>query len=194
MVLSTINDLCHNINFQESLIHPKDAICYPIDRSQVKPIIITDVAKTVKEGKSYIVLDSNETVLLEDLLHFESYANMEKGLLRDIFDLDSLQHHQLITSKFIKRIKIYTDKNSVSNDYIDILFSEPSPLQEADFESLNDIQKIDVVLELCKGKMGEQGTTCSLHSKLDQFSVFAGRNPLKVAQGIYTDTNIIKVA
>ena len=31
--------------------------------------------------------------------------------------------------------------------------------------------------------MGAKGTHCNPHRKLDQFSVFAGRNPLKVATG-----------
>ena len=31
--------------------------------------------------------------------------------------------------------------------------------------------------------MGAKGTRCNLHKKLDQFSVFAGRNPLKGATG-----------
>ena len=45
------------------------------------------------------------------------------------------------------------------------------------------------VFRLWKEEKGAEGTR-NLHKKLDQFSVFAGRNPLKVATGICIIVNI----
>ena len=181
MVMSTKNELCRKVEMAESLIHPKDTVDYPIDITQAKCVSIKDVAQTIKEGKEFVVLENNETLSLKELLHFEPYANMEESLLRELFE-DPSQHHQAISDEVINRI---TKCACLSiDDYCAII--EPL-LQQVVTSNASDgeINKLSQVLRLWREEMGPDGTCCSLHRKLDEYSVFAGRNPLKVAQGMW---------
>ena len=49
---------------------------------------ITDVAQTVKEGGRFVVLEKNQTLELEKLLHFEPYAMLGERILWELFDDD----------------------------------------------------------------------------------------------------------
>ena len=180
-VLSTKNEFCPKVEMSESLIHPKDIIDYPIDITQVKCVSIKDVAQTVKEGKEFVVLESNETLSLKELLHFEPYANMEESLLRELFE-DPSQHHQAISDKVINRIAKRAHVNV--DDHCAII--EPLLQQVATSNASNgEVNKLSQVLRLWREEMGPDGTCCRLHRQLDKYSVFAGRSPLKVAQGMW---------
>ena len=181
MVLSTKNELCRKVEMCESLIHPKDTVNYPIDITPAKCVGIKDVAQTVKEGKAFIVLDNNESLSLKELLHFEPYANMEHSLLRELFE-DPSQHHHVISDKVINRIAKCARMNI--DDYCAVI--EPLLLQPATSNASDgEVNKLSQVLRLWREEMGPDGTCCRLHHQFDLYSVFAGRNPLKVAQGMW---------
>ena len=182
MVLSTKNEFCRKLEMRESLIHPKDTIDYPIDITQAKCVNIKDVAQTVKEGKEFVLLENNKTLSLKELLHFEPYANMEESLLRELYE-DTSQHHQAISDHMIYRIAECAHMNT---DNYNAIF-KPSQLKLASCTTTpGDVHKLAQILQLWKEKMGPDGTCCRLHCQLDLYSVFAGRNPLKVAQGTCT--------
>ena len=189
-VMLTKNEFCPKVEMSESLIHPKDTIDYPIDITQAKCVGIKDVAQTIKEGKEFVVLENNETLSLKELLYFEPYANMEESLLRELYE-DPLQHHQAISDHLIYYIAERTHVNV--DDYNTIL--KPSQLKLASCTTTPAVHKLAQILRLWKEKMGTDGTCCCLHRQLDQYSVFAGRNPLKVAQGTWplVFTNILTV-
>ena len=180
-MLAIKSELCRKVLVQESLIIPKDAVSYPLDLTQVTAVNIVDVAQTIKEGKKFVVLEKQQTLRLEELLHFDPYANLGEVLLQELFNEDNPEHHQQITDEFIYRISEHMyDK---TDDHITIF--KPSPLRLTNLTTPpGDIHKLAQVFRLWKEEMGAKGTCCNLHKKLDQFSVFAGRNPLKVATGI----------
>ena len=183
-VLSTKNELCPKIEMKEFVIHPKDAVEYPIDGTQSKCVSIKDVAQTVKEGKELVVLDNRETLSLKELLHFEPYASMKEQLLQELYE-DSSQHHHEVSDDMNIRITECAHENI--DDYVAIL--EPSPLKLATCATMpGDIHKLAHVLRLWREKMGPNGTRCRLHRLLDQHSIFAGRSPLDVAKGKSTCT------
>ena len=180
-VLSTKNELCRKVEMAESLIHPKDTVDYPIDITQVKCVSIKDVAQTVKEGKELVVLNNRERFHVEELLHFEPYANMAESLLRELYD-DPSQHHQAISDKVINRIAKCAHTNI--EDYCAII--EPLLRQVATSNtSRGEVNKLSQILRLWREEMGPDGTCCSLHRQLDLYSIFTGRSPLKVAQGMW---------
>ena len=180
-VLSTKNELCRKVEMAESLIHPKDTVNYPIDITQAKCVSIKDVAQTVKEGKELVLLNYREKFHLKELLHFEPYANMEESLLRELYE-DPSQHHQAISDKVINRIAKCAQMNI--DDYSAVI--EPLLLQVATSNASNgEVNKLSQVLRLWREEMGPDGTCCRLHRQLDKYSVFAGRSPLKVAQGMW---------
>ena len=181
MVMSTKKELCRKVEMAESLIHPNDTVNYPIDITQAKCVGIKDVAHTVKEGKEFVVLENNETLSLKELLHFEPYANMEESLLRELSE-DPSQHHQPISDKVINRIAKCVHVNI--DDYCAVI--EPLLQQVATSNASNgEVNKLSQILRLWREEMGPDGTCCSLHRQLDLYSVFAGRSPLKVAQGMW---------
>ena len=185
-VLSTKNELCPAVEMKESVIHPKDAVEYPIDVTQAKCVSIKYVASTIKNGEELVVLDDGETQSLKELLHFEPYANMKEQLLRELYE-DPSQHHHEVSDDMNIRIAECAHENI--DDYVAIL--EPSPLKLATCATMpGDIHKLAHVLHLWREKMGPNGTRCRLHRLLDQHSIFAGRSPLDVAKGKSTCTKL----
>ena len=188
-VMSTKNELCPAVEMKESVIHPEDAAEYPIDVTQAKCVSIKYVAQTVKEGKELVVLDIRETLSLKELLHFEPYASMKEPLLRELCRDPSL-HHEEISDQLINLIAKCARSNS--DDYIAMI--EPLLLQFATSDATpGDVSKLALVLQLWKDEMTPNGTRCRLHSLLDEYSIFAGRNPLDVVKGksIYMYTHQI---
>lgn len=180
-VLTTKDEICPNVLMQESLIHPMAVVNYPVDLTQMKSIHVTDIAQTVIDGKKFVVLENREMLSLDELLHFEPYANFKGGLLQEMFHDDDSQRHQEVTIELIYRIAECIHPNT--DDYVALF--KPSPLRLANSVlPPGDIHRLAQVFQLWKEEMGRKGTRCGLHSKLDQYSVFAGRNPLKVAKGI----------
>ena len=178
-VISTKNEFCPAVEMKESVIHPKDAVEYPIDVTQAKCVSIKYIASTIKNGEELVVLDDGETQSLKELLHFEPYANIKEPLLRELYE-DPLQHHREVSDDMNIRIAECTHENI--DDYIAIL--EPSPLELATCATMpGDIHKLAHVLHLWREKMGPDGMRCCLHRLLDQHSIFAGRSPLDVAKG-----------
>ena len=183
-VLSTKNELCPNVEMKESVIHPKDAVEYPINVTQSKCVSIKYVAQTVKEGKELVVLDNRETLSIKELLHFEPYANMNERLLKELYD-DPLQHHSEISHQLINLIAKGAHLNS--DDFIAMI--EPLLLQFATSDAApGDVNNLALVLRRWKDETTPKGTRCRLHSLLDEYSIFAGRNPLDIAKGKSTHT------
>ena len=185
-VLSTKNELCPAVEMKEFVIHPKDAVEYPIDVTQAKCVSIKYVASTIKNGEELVVLDDGETHSLKELLHFDPYANMKEPLLRELYE-DPSQHHHEVSDDMNIRIAECAHENI--DDYVAIL--EPSPLKLTTCATMpGDIHKLAHVLHLWREKMGPDGTRCHLHHLLDQHSIFAGRSPLDVAKGKSTCTGL----
>ena len=155
-------------------------------RDRVTAVNIVDVAQTIKEGKKFVVLKKQQTLRLEELLHFEPYDNLGEVLLQELFNENNPEYHQQITDEFIYRISEHM--HDKTDDYITIF--KPSPLRLTNLTTPpGDIHKLAQVFRLWKEEIGAKGTRCNLHKKLDQFSVFAGRNPLKVATGMSSIVN-----
>ena len=185
-VLSTKNEFCPAVEMKESVIHPKDAVEYPIDVTQAKCVSIKYVASTIKNGEELVVLDDGETQSLKELLHFEPYTNMKEHLLRELYE-DPSQHHREVSDDMNIRIAECAHENI--DDYVAIL--EPSPVKLAACATMpGDIHKLAHVLHLWREKMRLNGTCCRLHRLLDQHSIFAGRSPLDVAKGKSTRTKL----
>ena len=176
-VLLTKHEFCPKVQTEECLIYPEDAVHYPIDKN-AKTVNIKDVALTVKEGKSFIVLKHNQTLELDKLLHFEAYSQLNEKILRNVFDRDGPQHHQKIS---IDLIHLIAGKAHVNTDeYMTMCKLSPGQLPST---GIYPRDKLAQALQKWKEKEEIMGTPCDLHNTLDQFSVFAGRNPLKVCKG-----------
>ena len=177
VVLLTKSEFCPRVLVKESVILPEYAIYYPINLTQSKTIDITDVALTVKEGEKFVVLDHNQTIELDKLLHFEAYSMLNEQILHDLFDQEIPQHHLKISRELIYLIAEHA--HIKTDDFITIC--KPS-LWQLSSCGAHPRDKLAQVLQLWKEEK-TMGTPCHLHCTLDQFSVFAGRNPLMVCEG-----------
>ena len=176
-VLSTKRDFCPKVITKERLIYPEDSIHYPID-TNAKSVSVKDVAVTVKKGKTFILLKHNQTLELDKLLHFEAYSKLNEQILQNLFNRDSPQHHQKISMDLIHLIAEHAHVNT--DEYITICKPSPWRLPSS---GAHPRDKLAQTLQQWKEKEGTVGSPCDLHNTLDQFSVFAGRNPLQVCEG-----------
>ena len=177
--MDTKKELCPKVAVKESFLHPKDTISYPVDLVNVKIVKVSEVAHAVVEAKLGVLDSDNQMVDLKSgLLCFEPYIGLKQLILK-LFNEDD---HMIFEDEFFYDIakQIVLHKNT---DYIIELF-KPCPIRLANLMDCapppGDVHKLVRVLQLWREEMGAEGTRYNLRKKLDQFSIFAGRNPLSL--------------
>ncbi len=175
-VLDTKNELCPKVVVKESFLHPKDAISYPLDPN-AKVVGMTEVVNAVVEGE-FGVLDSDSEGQMVDvesgLLCYEPYLGFQRLILGELFKEDD---QALVEDGFLFEIAKCMHKNT---DYVVELF-KTCPIRPAnlmDRAPPGDVHRLVRVFQLWREEMGAEATRYNLRKQLDQFSVFAGRNPL----------------
>ena len=175
-VLSTKKELCPKVTVKESFMHPKVAMGYPLDLANVRNVTMKKVAQAVVEGKLGVLDSDNQMVDLKSgLLCYESYIGFEQTILDKLFKEDD---HVLVEDGFLFDIakQIVLHENT---DYIIKLF-KPCPANLMDRAPPGDVHKLVRVFQLWREEMGAEATRYNFRKQLDQFSVFAGRNPLSL--------------
>ena len=172
MVLGAKEKLCPKVPTKEFLLHPSQVREYPLKSPAEQDIIsIREVSKAVVQGARGVVGLNITPVNLKELLLIEPYAYLRESILQEIFIGDT---EKVVSDKFLYDIAEHMyDKKDL---FIDML--KPSRAQLADKirQALGgDIEEFVCVLQCWRG---DSGTYQSLRETLDQFSVFAGRNPL----------------
>ena len=173
MVLGAKN-LCPKVPTKEFLLHPSQVREYPLKSPVEQDLIsIREVSRAVVEGDRGVVCSNIGCMYvdLKELLLVEPYANLKSDILQQLFIGET---KKMVSDKFLYEIAelIYYKKDL----FIDML--KPSRAQLADKirQALGgDIEEFVCVLQCWRG---DSGTYQSLRETLDQFSVFAGRNPL----------------
>ena len=186
-VVSTKEEFCSKVLVKESLILPEDvAAVYPLDPSKVTGVSITEVAATIAEGKEFAIYGSNQAVELDKLIHFEPYAYLGEPLLQRLFSEDGTEAQE-ITDKLLTDIVTKCSRKNV-DEYCAIFEQEVD-----ECASHEGVRRLLQLFQLWRDKMGKEGTQKNFKKKLNQFSVLAGRNPLKLIIG-KTNTSAIRVA
>ena len=176
-VISAKEEFCSKVLVRESLILPENAAVYPLDPSKVTGISITEVAATIAEGKKFAINDKNQKVELEKLICFEPYAYLGEPLLQQIFSKD-VTEAQEITDKLLTDIATKHSRKRLRKS-----INEFCVIFEQDIDacaSHDGVRGLLQVFQLWRDSMGKEGTQTNFRKKLDQFSVFAGRNPLEL--------------
>ena len=174
-VTNAKEEFCSKVLVRESLFLPEDAAVYPLDPSKVTGVSITEVAATIAEGKKFVINEKNQRVELEKLIYFEPYAYLGEPLLQQLYSED-VTEGQEITDELLTNFAKHTYRNI--DEYCTILEQEFD--EHASHEGVRGLLQ---VFQLWRDKMGKKGTQRSFKEKLDQFSVFAGRNPFKLITG-----------
>ena len=167
-VLAALREFCPKVVTAESFIDPSELSQYPLKgTSELTLFPLSAVAKSVVAGKSSVVSMSVKSLSLESLLLFEPYADLGEANLRELF---SEEKQRLIIFSIADCIP---DKNT---EMIKKIF-KPSPTQLRERMSGGSIASpVYHVLDMWRNSC--EGTYQCLREKLDQFSAFAGRNPL----------------
>ena len=181
IVISAKEEFCSKVLVRESLILPEDAAVYPLDPSKVTGVSITEVAATIAEGEEFAVNETNQTVELEKLTYFDPYAYLGEPLLQQLFSKDGTEAQE-ITDKLLTDIATKRSRKSI--DEYCIIFEQ----QIDACASHEGARGLLQVFQLWRDRMGKEGTRKNFRKKLDQFSVFAGRNPLELIIGNYADS------
>ena len=176
-VISAKEEFCSKVLVQESLILPEDAAVYPLDPSKVTSVSITEVAATIAEGKKFAIIDETQSFELAKLTYFEPYAYLGEPLLQHLFSKDGTEAQE-ITNKLLTDIAAKYSRKSI-DEYCHVIFE-----QEIDASASHEgARGLLQVFQLWRDRMGKEGTRKNFRKKLDQFSVFAGRNPLELITG-----------
>ena len=178
-VLDTKKELCPKVTVKESFVHPENTISFPSDLANVKIITMKKAAQAVVEGKLGVLDSNNQMVNLKGgLLCHEPYLGFQQSILNELFKEDD---QVSVEDKFLYDIakQIVAHENT---EYIIKLF-KPCPIRLAnlmDRAPPGDVHRLVRVFQLWREEMGAEATRYNLRKHLDQFSVFAGRNPLSL--------------
>ena len=177
-IISAKEEFCSKVLVRESLILPDDTAVYPLDPSKVTGVSITEVTATIAEGKKFAIIDKTQSVELEKFICFEPYAYLGESLLQHLFSKD-VTEAQVITDKLLTDITAKRLRKSI--DEFCVIFEG-----EIDACASHDgARGLLQVFQLWRDRMGKEGTRKNFREKLDQFSIFAGRNPLELISRKY---------
>ena len=172
MVLGAKKKLCPKVPTKEFLLHPSQVREYPLKSPAEQDLInIREVARAVVEGDRGAVGSNGRPVDLKELLFVEPYANLKADILQEVF----IGETKVVSDRFLYAIAelIYYKKDL----FIDMLKPSRAQLEEKIVREApgGQCKEFLCVLQCWRG---DSGTYQSLRETLDQFSVFAGRNPL----------------
>ena len=175
-VLAALHEFCPRVPSLESFIHPCD-VQYPLKpREQLTLFDVTAIATSVLKAKRAVVTDSQNTATITELLYFEPYANFGQTLLLELFNKGNPDYDQeQVTDDFL-----YVIANKIEEKYgcfKKMLNLPPASVQFWVSQGPPGPAHAMAHLLLCWRERSE-GTRECLRSKMNEFSVFAGRNPL----------------
>ena len=184
-ILSIKDEFCSRVSTSESFVHPADSTCYPTV-PEAKLASYQQISLSVAEG-SHSVLDKSGKVMdLDALLHFEPYAHLGGHILQELFDKENSD--KMVSNEFLYRIAdcVYQKK-----DTFIAIFKPPATLLHDRIRQAPQGPTHELVEVIKTWREQSEGSYRCLHRKLDQFSIFAGRNPLVSFVILYTAYMIV---
>ena len=82
--LSMKKEFCPKVVIEETFLKSQDAVCFPLDKSSLKPVSFTEIFMAIVEGSQFVVCGITEHVDIEELLLFEPYADLSRSILREL--------------------------------------------------------------------------------------------------------------
>ena len=164
MVLGAKEKFCPKIPTKELLLHPSQVREYPLKSLAERDLIsIEEVSRAVVEGDPGAVNAFGKITRLEEMLSFEPYYCLGEMNIREVF---SDQYLEPVSDTFIRSLARCDSEKAKQFEKLLV----PSGLAVGSSPSMGQV--------LRQWRDNSQGTSKCLRETLDQFSVFAGRNPL----------------
>jgi len=187
-LLETKEELCPRISTTELLIDPSNLSSYPLPNSSELTLYRMDdqVFKAVQDHKQFAIdTTGRRRIKLVKALHFEPYHGMHTKLVNQLFDKESVKQeaddsflHDLAANVYPNlmqhiSMKIALEMFNIPDDRLFYNYCDQFP-DERD----NPIMRCFRLLLTWKNCDTGGGTYQSLHTTLDKYSIFCGRNPV----------------
>ena len=178
-VLAALREFCPKVVTAESFIDPSELSQYPLKgTSELTLFPLSAVAKSVVAGKSSVVSMSVKSPSLESLLLFEPYADLGEPILRKLFDYQD-PSPKVTDNELSKMVPNFLIRVPNRRKLILKLFPmDRFVLEECMSHTGVPGPNYELLRILTNWRDSCEGTYQCLREKLDQFSAFAGRNPL----------------
>ena len=179
-ILQCVQDFCPQIKTVDSFIHPSGVAKFPIEfTSQMPRFNVQKIAEAiVKFGDRcpLSVVSARQTILLDNLITFEPYAEIGLSMLRSLHG----DHNDFGNKLSNQVLEMLSQKLSRKANLFVEIFKEPHLLS-----STPAAEELLTVLKQWRDRY--EGTYKCLKEKLDQYSIFAGRNILvsKIRKSIH---------
>ena len=170
VVRKVLDALESNMSTNEIVLHPSD-VTYPLNQV-VRHFSIQGIARAIPKTKPSAVSTNGRTATLEDLLHFEPYAQLDQHILQELFG----EHNpEIITDDFLRHFANRVRRND--SKYVALFEHLITEIYDRNGRKHPRLPS-DLVQVMQVWRDHSEGTFQCLRRELDQFSVFAGRNPL----------------
>ena len=184
VIINTSKELCPKISFREYLVPPEDTsiILYPINHHHNTLVSVNELVETIKDEKMYVLNENDQTVQLDQLIHFEPYANLGNCNLKVLF---GSKDDDIISDEVLYDIAEHAAPKYVNEYYILFTQSCKIPVTVADERTCpGNVQTLVEIFQLWKM---QEGKICQFKQILNRFSIFAERNPFDYMsyEGIY---------
>ena len=179
-VLKAAEKFCPNVSTAESFIHPDD-VCYPPKPSrEICLYSVESVAETVVEAKPFILPSQGQShVAIEELLLLEVYADLGEDILHKLFDRPYKRPSDRLLYEIADCIAQDESTCKQKKELLCLIFKPPPTLLAERIAHAPPGITHELVRILQIGKDREYN--CTIHNirkKLDEYSIFCGRNPL----------------
>ena len=174
-VLAALHDFCPRVPTLEYFIHPHD-IQYPLKpQEQITLFDIKEIAASVVKGKRAVVNDSQNMISITELLYFEPFADLGKTALLELFN----EQNRVYDQEQISDHFVYEIANKIESKFNYFKKMLNLPLDSVQLPISSPMSPAHAMVHLLLGwREKSAGTRHCLRSNMDEFSVFAGRNPL----------------
>ena len=166
-ILECIKQFCPRVVTTESFIDSSSALQYPLalnsDRTLCSVQELSEALVSSCECPSVVLSGCGKSIPAKIFLSYEIYSEMEPQLLQVLWDKGN--ESELISDIFLSR---FVKKSSSKLNWLVKIFNESASVPSS---------KDDLSYELMKWR-GNKKTYKDFRHKLEQYSVFAGRNIL----------------
>ena len=162
MVLKAKEKFCHKIPPTKEFLLHHSQVNYPFNSPAENDLFgIKEVFRAVLGGEPCVVGPTGNTTKLENVVLFEPYHCLGEENIRELFDEQDPAFSEIMSDSLLYRIAKSTQKRTIQ--FVEIFTN-----------SVGSSPSMEQVLR--QWRDNSQGTRKCLRDKLDQFSVFAGRN------------------
>ena len=174
-VLDAKDQLCLRVPTSESFLHPVDATSHPLKlTADVRYTSYSEIAIAITEGKSFVLDQFNKVMHLDTLLYFEPYAHLGECILRELSDVNP-NYQKVISDEFLHDI---ADRRHQKKELFIDVFDLPTTRLHDRIRCAPQGPTYELIEVFKLWRERSEGSYQCLRRKLDQFSIFAGRNPL----------------